>query len=94
MITVIALVLAGALFGFLMRARAALLKSVNVLVNAAIYILLLLLGISVGSNKEIIQNLGTIGIKSSILTIGAVAGSIAVGFIFQKLAFKENANEK
>jgi uncharacterized membrane protein YbjE (DUF340 family) len=94
MITVIALVLAGALFGFLMRARAALLKSVNVLVNAAIYILLLLLGISVGSNKEIIQNLGTIGIKSSILTIGAVAGSIAVGVIFQKLAFKENENEK
>lgn len=94
MIIVIAAMVVGVLIGFLVREKKALLRVVDVLVNAAVYMLLLLLGISVGSNQAIISNLGAIGAKAFALTIAGIAGSIAVGFVFQRLAFREKVNEE
>jgi uncharacterized membrane protein YbjE (DUF340 family) len=91
---VIAIVVLGVLIGFLVRELKSFLKVINVLVNASIYILLLLLGISVGSNRDIMAHLGTIGLKSLALSMAAIAGSMAVGFIVQRFAFREKANEE
>ena len=77
MIIVIAAMLVGVLIGFLVREKKALLKVVDVLVNAAIYMLLLLLGISVGSNQAIISNLDVSSMK--ILEVGAGSGRDSLG---------------
>jgi uncharacterized membrane protein YbjE (DUF340 family) len=94
MIIVIAVVLVGACTGFLVREKKDFLKAVTVLVNGAIYVLLLLLGVSVGSNRTIITNLATIGMKAAAISLAAVLGSIAVGFVFQHFSFGNKVNEK
>lgn len=94
MIMVIAIVMVGALIGFLVRRKRALLRWINILTNVAIYALLLLLGISVGSNRAIILNLGSIGIKALALSVAAIAGSIAVGFAIRTVGFTEGAHEE
>ncbi len=94
MLTIIAIVVIGMLCGFLFRKKRALIKAVNVLMNAAIYILLLLLGISVGSNPLIMQHIGSIGAKALEIAFAAVTGSIVVGYLFHHFAFRGKINEE
>lgn len=69
-------------------------RIINVLMNVAIYILLLLLGISVGSNPVIMLNIGSIGLKAMAIAFAAIAGSVATGWLFQRLFFTERMNEE
>ena len=80
--------LAGIVVGFLLSNRRNLLKINEKLITWAIFGLLLLLGISVGVNKTIIQNLDRIGIQSAIITTGAVTGSVLVLWALYHLFFK------
>ena len=79
--------LAGILLGLALRKNPIILKINEKLLNVAIYILLLLLGISVGSNDKIIDNLYNIGLQALIITIGAIAGSVAFCWIIYKTFF-------
>ena len=88
MITVLLLMLAGIVVGFLLSDRRNLLKINEKLITWAIYGLLLLLGISVGVNKTIIQNLDKIGLQSAIIATGAVIGSVLVLWALYHLLFK------
>lgn len=62
-------------------------KPVGIIITWAIYLLLFLLGISVGSNETIISNIGKIGMQSLLLTAGAVSGSVFFSWIIYKLFF-------
>jgi uncharacterized membrane protein YbjE (DUF340 family) len=88
MITVLLLMLAGIVAGYLLSSRRKLLKINDKLITWAIYGLLLLLGISVGVNKTIIQNLDKIGLQSAIITTGAVTGSVLVLWALYNVFFK------
>lgn len=79
--------LAGILLGLALGKNPIILKINEKLLNVAIYILLLLLGISVGSNDKIIDNLYNIGLQALIITIGAIAGSVALCWIIYKTFF-------
>lgn len=79
--------LAGILLGLALGKNPIILKINEKLLNVAIYILLLLLGISVGSNDKIIDNLYNIGLQALIITIGAIAGSVAFCWIIYKTFF-------
>ncbi len=74
--------------GFMLRQKTPVLKINEKLTSAAIYILLFLLGISVGLNKTIIQHLDKIGIQALIITIGAISGSVLVSWLFYNFFFK------
>ena len=94
MITVLLLMLAGIIVGYLLSNRRKLLKINDKLLTLAIYGLLLLLGISVGLNKSIIHNLDKIGIQSAIITAGAITGSVLVLCALYHFSFKtEQTNE-
>ena len=49
--------------------------------------LLFLLGISVGINEKIINNLDSIGIKALWITLGAITGSVLVSWMLYKTMF-------
>lgn len=87
MLTVLLLMTQGIVLGYLIRNVSGAVKYLDRLVNAAIYLLLLLLGISVGSNETIIRNLGTLGLTAIALTAGAVAGSVGLSYFTYKLFF-------
>ena len=59
--------------------------------NLAIYVLLFLLGISVGTNQEVIGNLGKIGYESVAIAVASIAGSVLISTFLFKLLFRKNA---
>ena len=53
----------------------------------AIWLLLFLLGIAVGTNGEIMNNLDTIGLKGLILALGGVSGSVILAWVVYRFFF-------
>ncbi|MBS3742135.1 MAG: LysO family transporter [Candidatus Cloacimonetes bacterium] len=89
MLTVLALMTAGVILGFLLRDKCKIIKHIDKLINIAIYLLLFLLGISVGTNRTIINHLDKLGAEALVLSIGAVAGSVTLAFFTYKYFFKQ-----
>lgn len=67
--------LLGILSGRLFRKLISL-SIIHFLISSAILLLLFLLGMAIGYNQEILQNLTTIGLNSFLLMLFCVAGSI------------------
>jgi uncharacterized membrane protein YbjE (DUF340 family) len=80
--------LAGVAIGFVINRFPKAIKANDKLISWAIYLLLLLLGISVGLNKTIIQNLDKIGVQAAIITLGAISGSVLTLWLVYRLWFK------
>ena len=62
-------------------------KWVNEAINVPIYVLVLLMGLRMGANKEIVDSLGTIGIQSVIVSV-LVIGSSILGVIIMRTVLK------
>lgn len=89
MITVLLIMLAGIATGFLLRQKPMVLKISGKLTSIAIYILLFLLGISVGLNKTILNHFDRIGFQAFLITLGAISGSVAVLWIVYRFLFND-----
>lgn len=76
----------GVLIGYLLRHRE--LRFISTLISFAIAILLILLGISVGSNQLIMNNLDSLGLEALIITLGALAGSLFFAWLIYKWGFQ------
>jgi len=90
MITVLVIMTVGIALGWFLHKKEQFLKLTARLTNWAIYLLLFLLGLSVGSDKQILSSFDKIGLQSIIITLFAVAGSILVSWLTYILFFKEN----
>jgi len=87
MTIILGLMLAGILTGLILNNYPAIVKINDKLLNLAIYSLLLLLGIAVGSNEKIISNIYNLGFQALIITLGAVTGSVLVCWLIYKAFF-------
>lgn len=92
MMAILLVLAAGILLGLLIVNYPKLHILNNNLLNYAIYLLLFLLGISVGTNREVIQNLDKIGLEAITIAIASITGSVLLSFLLFKLLF--NHNEK
>lgn len=79
-IIIVASFAVGMLIGALINRRTKRLTVPSWLSSVIICILLLLLGIEIGSDHEAINSLGQIGISALLLTIGAVVCSVLLGW--------------
>lgn len=93
MITVLLIMFAGILTGFAINRYPLAIKVNDKLISWAIYLLLFLLGISVGLNKTIVQNLDKIGFQVLIITVGAISGSVLALWIVYRVLFREERNK-
>lgn len=91
MFTVFSIMVAGVITGLYLR-RFNNLKFISKLITGFIFLLLFFLGISVGNNPDIVNNLPTIGLQSIIITTGALAGSILAALFVYKRFFSKNDN--
>lgn len=66
------------------------LKQLPKAISIVIYILLFFLGVTVGTNEMIIENLHTLGVQAFIITIGALLGSITMSWLAYKYFFKQS----
>lgn len=83
--------LGGVLTGYLLRKRN--LKWISGAITLAIWVLLLLLGIAVGYNDDILNHLDTIGLQALVLSVFAVAGSVILASVVYRYFFKEKRSE-
>ena len=90
MIAILIVLSAGILIGLLIVRKPKLHLFNNHLLNWAIYLLLFLLGISVGTNREVIQNIGKIGYEAIAIGIFSIAGSVLLSAILFKFLFKQD----
>jgi len=88
MFIVLTLMTVGIIFGFLLQNKVGVIKFADPSINIAIYSLLFLLGVSVGTNKIIVSNLSTLGVQALLLTFGAVIGSVVLTYFVYKIFFK------
>lgn len=90
MIAILVILSTGILLGLLIVKKPKLHLFNNHLLNWAIYLLLFLLGISVGTNREVIQNIGKIGYEAIAIGIFSIAGSVLLSAILFKFLFKQD----
>ena len=62
-------------------------KWVGEAINVPIYVLVLLMGLRMGANKEIVDSLGTIGVQSVIVSVLVIGCSI-LGVILMRAVLK------
>lgn len=78
MLALILLFILGTGAGVLLRKHEPLAPIVEKLTQLVVCALMVVLGVSVGANPQVMQNLGSLGLQALALTVGAVAGSILV----------------
>ncbi len=88
-IIVLAIMVLGIGIGLIIGNRPKTIKVVGVLTSFSIFLLLFLLGIGVGTNNKIINNLDSIGIQALVLSIGALLGSLICAYFTYNLFFKK-----
>jgi len=86
--------LGGMLLGFLLKTKQRIVTANEKLITYAIYLLLFLMGVSIGSNELIMNSLSSLGTLALLLSASAVAGSILTGFLVFKLFFKMIEGER
>lgn len=90
---IVFLMLAGTAAGFLMRRRLPLLRFLEKGILWSIYLLLFLLGLSIGSNPEIVRQLPGLGGQALLLSLGAVGGSLLFAFFAWRFMLKKKKGE-
>ena len=88
MAVVLILLSLGILFGRLVRHKKFSLRLIDKITLWSIYLLLFLMGISIGCNKEIVSNLSKLGVTALIITAFSLAGSILLSILVYRLFFK------
>lgn len=87
MFTVIAIMGLGILFGYLIRH-----KNIRGIISGAttalIWLLLFVLGIEVGHNRQVIESLGTLGLEALFIAIISLVGSCIAAWILWKYIAK------
>lgn len=81
MFTVVLIMAAGMLAGYILRKRKKLISVSEKLVMWAIYLLLFLLGVAIGVNDHILERFAEMGWLAFIITLGGIAGSILMGWL-------------
>ena len=96
MLTVIIIMCAGIALGYLIQNRKRWVRLADRLTMWAIYILLFLLGIAIGTNEVIVKNLPTLGLKALLISMGGVLGSVLVAWLAYRLWFapKDSGHER
>lgn len=76
MIAVILFFVVGILLGHALRHRSKIIALADSLTMWTIYLLLFVLGVSVGINRQILQNIGSLGFQAAVLAAAAIVGSV------------------
>lgn len=90
MFTVIAIMFGGIAIGYLFR-KVEILQKIGKPISYTILLLLFLLGISVGSNEAIMNNLTTLGGQAFLIAFAGTVGSVLAAWGVYHLFFKERS---
>jgi len=78
----------GAFIGFFIRKRKKASSIFSRATSGIIFVLLFILGMTVGLNESLFKNLSTVGIKALVLTFGGLSGSVCLSLLVYRLFFR------
>ncbi len=93
MIGVLSVMTLGIVLGLAFRSKTKLIQLFNKSTIWIIFILLFFMGISIGKNPTIMENLDTIGLRGLELALVSVIGSSLLSWLVYHLFFKKEQNE-
>ncbi|MDD3049815.1 MAG: LysO family transporter [Candidatus Cloacimonetes bacterium] len=82
----------GLLLGFITKKHQKIIQLSEKSSSYIVYLLVFLLGISVGYDKEIMSNLSKLGLTAFSIAIASVLGSVIITMLVEKLFFKDTIN--
>lgn len=88
MLYIFASIILGIIAGYFLR-NSNIVKHIGNLLTLVIMALLFFLGISVGANKQLVNNFVNIGWDASVLTIGGMLGSVLCAWWVYHKFFKD-----
>ncbi len=87
MFKILGLMILGIIIGYGLR-RISFLRKVEVSISYTVFLLLFVLGVTIGSNRLIVDNLFfSFGWQAALLTLSATVGSILASWIVLRLFF-------
>lgn len=92
MFTVVGVMLGGMLIGFSLRRRE--FSWIGKIITLLIWILLFLLGMEVGGNRQIVEGFATLGIEAFVITLACVLGSCILAWGLWHLLYKKKGEEE
>ena len=92
MLTVIIIMTAGIVTGYFFRKKDKIIKVLNKSLLWIIFLLLFFMGVSVGSNNEVMNNLNTIGVRGLQLAIVTILGSVTLSWVLYQFVLKPKKN--
>ena len=90
MLIVIAIMALGMILGYFFRNSTKVKIRTEKLTKYVIFVLLFVMGISIGGNKVIMESLPILGLQSLIITLGALVGSILLAWLVYIIFFKND----
>jgi hypothetical protein len=94
MIFVSIALLSGIAAGFILRNKKKPPLIAGKISTLSIFILLFLLGLSIGKNSEVLGNLSAVGAQSAVLAAGGMLGSAVCSLFVYKYFFRTKSDEK
>ncbi|HIZ01906.1 MAG TPA: LysO family transporter [Candidatus Bacteroides merdipullorum] len=92
MFSILLTMAAGGFIGYLCR-HMTLLRQLEKSTSLTVFLLLFVLGLSIGSNHLIIDNLSDFGWQAAVLATAGTAGSILAAALVLRLFFKQRKEE-
>jgi uncharacterized membrane protein YbjE (DUF340 family) len=88
MFEIIALMMAGMALGFLIRKKQLLVSILEKGIVWSIFLLLFLLGLSIGTNEQLMAELPLLGGRALLLSLGGISGSLLLAFLAWRFLFR------
>lgn len=79
---------AGICAGFIWR-RIKAFSHVGKAVSLTVFVMLFFLGVEIGSDEHVLENLSTLGLRAFVLAVAGVAGSVILSMLLYKALFRK-----
>ena len=90
MFSIVATMMTGISLGYLFRHKAILQKTEKT-ISITIFVLLFIMGITIGSNDALIMNLGNFGWQAAIISVSATCGSVLAAWFVMRFFFHKTS---
>jgi len=84
MIEILVIMFSGILIGFILRKKRYVIMLFDKLTSLSIYLLLFLLGLSIGNNELIINQFSQIGMNAMLISFSGISGSVILSYFAYK----------